>query len=108
MARGIHRAVKVRPFPFDFDVGFIDAVGVLGRPQVKANSFLQFRSIRLNPPINRRVIDLPSLVRDIRFCDTTVRRDSVIGGAIRGYALECKKICDPQTNRRRRGIFSYG
>jgi len=25
-----------------------------------------------------------------------------------GYALECKKICDPQTNRRRRGIFSYG
>jgi len=24
---------------------------------------------------------------------------------IRGYALECKKICDPQTNRRRRGIF---
>jgi len=28
--------------------------------------------------------------------------------AIRGYALECKKICDPQTNRRRRGIFYYG
>jgi hypothetical protein len=28
--------------------------------------------------------------------------------AIRGYALECKKICGPQTNRRRRGIFSYG
>jgi len=28
--------------------------------------------------------------------------------AIRGYALECKKIRNPQTNRRRRGIFSYG
>jgi hypothetical protein len=27
--------------------------------------------------------------------------------AVRGYALECKKICNPQTNRRRRGIFSY-
>jgi len=28
--------------------------------------------------------------------------------AIRGHGLECKKICDPQTNRRRRGILSYG
>jgi len=28
--------------------------------------------------------------------------------AIRGDALEFKKICNPQTNRRRRGIFSYG
>ena len=55
MACGIRRAVKVRPFPFDFDVGFIDAVGVIGRPQVKANSFLMFRSIRLNQPINHRV-----------------------------------------------------
>jgi len=28
--------------------------------------------------------------------------------AIRGYALECKKIGAPQTNRRRRVIFYYG
>jgi hypothetical protein len=27
--------------------------------------------------------------------------------AIRGYALESKKIRNPQTNRRRRGIFSF-
>ena len=26
LARGIHGAVEVRPFPFDFDVGLIDAV----------------------------------------------------------------------------------
>jgi hypothetical protein len=36
LACGIHRAVEVRPFPFDFDVGFIDAVGVIGWPQMRA------------------------------------------------------------------------
>ena len=36
LACGIHRAVEVIPFPFDFDVGFIDAVGVIGRPQMRA------------------------------------------------------------------------
>jgi len=36
LACGIHRAVEVIPFPFDFDVGFIDSVGVIGRPQVRA------------------------------------------------------------------------
>jgi len=34
--------------------------------------------------------------------------ESLHQSAIRGYALEFKKICDPQTNRRRRGIFYYG
>jgi hypothetical protein len=39
LARGIHRAVEVRPFFFDFDVGFSDAVGAIGRPQMRAASF---------------------------------------------------------------------
>jgi hypothetical protein len=30
LAGGIDRAVEVIPFPFDFDVGFIDSVGVIG------------------------------------------------------------------------------
>jgi hypothetical protein len=36
LACGIHNAVEVRPFPFDFEVGFIDAVGVIGWPQMRA------------------------------------------------------------------------
>src|SRR5215470_5365425 len=48
---------EVVPFPSDFDVGFINAVGVIGQSQVKTNSFLQLRSISLNPPVNRPVID---------------------------------------------------
>jgi hypothetical protein len=53
----IDRAVEVIPFPFDFDIGFINAVGVIRQSQVRTNSFLQLRSISLNPPVNRRVID---------------------------------------------------
>jgi hypothetical protein len=34
--------------PFDFDVGLIDSVGVIGWPEVRAASFLQFRRIGLN------------------------------------------------------------
>ena len=56
----IDRAVKVFPRPFHFDIGFIDAVGVVRQSQVRANSFLQFRSIGLNPPIDRRVSELSS------------------------------------------------
>jgi hypothetical protein len=40
LACGIRRAVEVIPFPFDFDVGFINAVGVVGQSQVRTNSFL--------------------------------------------------------------------
>ena len=40
LAGGIDRAVEVRPFPLDFDVGFINTIGVVGRSQVRANSFL--------------------------------------------------------------------
>ena len=36
LARGIDRAIEVIPFPFDFDVGFIDSVGVICRPQMRA------------------------------------------------------------------------
>jgi hypothetical protein len=38
-------------------IGFIDPVGVIRQSQVRANSFLQFRSVRLNPPVDRRMID---------------------------------------------------
>jgi len=57
LAGGIDRAVEVILLPFDFDVGLIDAVGVAGQSQVRTNSFLQFRSICLNPPVNGRMID---------------------------------------------------
>jgi len=57
LAGGIDRAVKIFPRAFHFDIGFIDAVGVVGQTQVRANSFLQFRSIRLNQAVDRRVID---------------------------------------------------
>ena len=43
--------------PFDFDVGFIDAIGVVRESQVRTNSFPQFRSIGLNPSVDRRMID---------------------------------------------------
>ena len=36
LAGGIHSAVEVIPFPFDFDVGFIDSVGVIGWPQMRS------------------------------------------------------------------------
>jgi hypothetical protein len=58
LAGGIDGAVEVIPLPFDFDVGLIDAVGVIGRSEVRAASFLQFRRIRLYPAVDRRVIDL--------------------------------------------------
>ena len=57
LAGGIDHAVEIIPFPFDFDVGFIDAIGVVRESQVRTNSFLQFRSIGLNPPVDRRMID---------------------------------------------------
>ena len=57
LAGRIDGAVKIFPHAFHFDIGFIDAVGVIDRSQVRSNSFLQFRSACLNPPIDRRVID---------------------------------------------------
>jgi hypothetical protein len=45
------------PLTFDFDVGLINAVGVVRWSQVRMNSLLQLRSIRLNPAVNRRVIE---------------------------------------------------
>ena len=36
LAGGIEGAVEVVPFPYDFDLGLIDSVGVIGRPQVRA------------------------------------------------------------------------
>jgi hypothetical protein len=43
-------------FNYVIDVGLIDAVKVIRQPQqVRANSFLQFRSVFLNPSITRRL-----------------------------------------------------
>ena len=36
LAGGIEGAVEVIPFPFDFDLGLIDSVGVIGRLQMRA------------------------------------------------------------------------
>ena len=57
LAGRIDGAVKIFPRAFHFDIGFINAVGVVGWSQVRTNSSLQFRSVCLNPPIDRRVID---------------------------------------------------
>ena len=57
LACGIDRAVKIFPRAFHFDIGFVDAVGVVRQSQVRANSFLQFRRIRLNPSIDCCMID---------------------------------------------------
>ena len=57
LAGRIEGAVKIFPRAFHFDIGFIDAVRVVRQSQVRANSFLQFWSVCLNPPIDRRVID---------------------------------------------------
>jgi len=57
LSRRIDGAVEILPLTFDFDVGLINAVGVGVQSQVRTNSFLQLRSIRLNPPVNRRVIE---------------------------------------------------
>ena len=53
----IDRAVKIFPRAFHFDIGFIDAVGVIRRSQVRTTPFLQFRSISLDPSVDRRLID---------------------------------------------------
>jgi hypothetical protein len=57
LAGGIDRAIEVIPLPFDFDIGLINTVRVIGWAQMRAASFLQFGGISLNPPIDRRVID---------------------------------------------------
>ena len=57
LAGRINGAVKIFPRAFHFDIGFINAVGVIRQSQVGANSSLQFRSVRLNPSVNRRVIE---------------------------------------------------
>src|SRR5262245_20173994 len=71
LACGINRAVEVIPFPSDFDVGLINAVGVVRRSQVRTNSFLQLRSISLNPPVNRRVIEQEPALPN-HFFDVTI------------------------------------
>ena len=57
LAGGIDHAIEVRPFPFDFHIGLIHKVRVIGWAQMRAASFLQFGGISLNPPIDRRMID---------------------------------------------------
>ena len=57
LAGGIDRAIEVIPLPFDFDIGLINTVRVIGWAQMRAASFLQFGGISLNPPIDRRMID---------------------------------------------------
>src|SRR4030095_370596 len=56
LSRRIDGAVKILPLTFDFDVGLINSVGVVGQSQVRTDSFLQLWSISLNPPVNGRVI----------------------------------------------------
>ncbi len=48
VAFGINCSGEVLPPLFDFDISLIDAVGVVGRPQVWLGSFLQFRSVTLD------------------------------------------------------------
>ena len=48
VACGIDCSVEVLPPLFDFDINLIDAVGVVGRLQIRLGSFLQFRSVMLD------------------------------------------------------------
>ena len=40
LAGGIDHAIEVRPFPFDFHIGLIHKVRVIGWAQMRAASFL--------------------------------------------------------------------
>jgi hypothetical protein len=57
LAGRIDGVIKIFPRAFHFYIGFINAVGVIRQSQVGANSSLQFWSVRLNPPVDRRVIN---------------------------------------------------
>ena len=57
VAFGINCSVEVLPPLFDFDISLIDAVGVVGRLQIRLGSFLQFRSVMLDPAKDGRMID---------------------------------------------------
>src|SRR5262249_10816864 len=57
LSRRIDTAVETLPLTLDFDVGLINAVGVVRRSQVRTNSFLQLRSISLSPAVNRLMIE---------------------------------------------------
>ncbi len=58
VAFGVDRPVEVRPRSFDFDVGFIDAPGVIGGFEVRPASFLQFGCIAFcTRAVDRGVIE---------------------------------------------------
>jgi hypothetical protein len=44
--------VKVNPFPFDFDMGFVNLPGIVHMLEIWANSFFEFGSIVLKPTMN--------------------------------------------------------
>src|SRR5215467_11531830 len=46
---GIDGSVQISVLPFDPDVGFIDAVALIGAFQVSAAALVQFRSVDLDP-----------------------------------------------------------
>ena len=52
----IHCAIEVHPHLFYFHIGLIDAPGVIGCAEVRLASFLSFRSILLNPAIDRGMV----------------------------------------------------
>ena len=61
VAFGVDGSVEVRPRSFDFDVGFIDAPGVIGGFEVRPASFLQFGCIALHPAVDRGVVYMESV-----------------------------------------------
>lgn len=53
----VHRPVQVLPTTFDLDVGFVDAVGIMGGVQVRPATLPELGSVVLHPTLDRGVFD---------------------------------------------------
>ena len=51
-------ALQVLPFALDLYIGLIHLIRIVGRLKVGFASFLNFRGIALNPPVDGRVVNL--------------------------------------------------
>jgi hypothetical protein len=54
---GIYRSVQISVLPFDPDLGFVDAVVLIGAFQVGAAGLVQFRPVDLDPAPDATAVD---------------------------------------------------
>ena len=57
MPCGIYRSVQISVLPFDPDLGFVDAVVLIGAFQVRAAAPVQFRPVDLGPAPDATGVD---------------------------------------------------